>query len=133
MLTIDESMVAWHGIDLPHLSFVQRKPEQLGVEVKTHACFKSMILIQMEFAEGKEVMCTKEYERDYGHTTTTTLHLSKLWANTNRVIADDSWFAFFKCTVALMKELGLYFLGVVKTNTACFLNSALNCCQKEKG
>jgi hypothetical protein len=45
MLTIDESMVAWRGIDLPHLSFVPRKPEPLGVEIKTLACFTSRILI----------------------------------------------------------------------------------------
>jgi hypothetical protein len=31
----------------------------------------------MEFAEGKEVMCTKEYERDYGHNTATTLRLRR--------------------------------------------------------
>jgi hypothetical protein len=133
MLTIDESMVAWRGIDLPHLSFVPRKPEPLGVEIKTLACFTSRILIQMEFAEGKEVMCTKEYERAYGHTTATTLRLSTPWANTDRVIAGDSWFASFKCAVALMQELGLYFLGVVKTNTAGFPNSALDRCSKEKG
>jgi hypothetical protein len=32
-----------------------------------------------------------------------------------------------------MQELGLFFLGVVKTNTAGFPNSALDRCPKEKG
>jgi hypothetical protein len=133
MLTIDESMCTWRGIDLPHLSFVPCKPEPLGVEIKTLTCFMLRILIQMEFAEGKEVMGTKEYERQYGHTTATTLRLSKPWANTDSVITGDSWFASFKYAVALMKELGLYFLGVVKTNTAGFPMSALDRCSKEKG
>ena len=39
-LTVDESMIAWKGNSgvagaVPHLSFVKRKPEPLGVEIKT--------------------------------------------------------------------------------------------------
>ena len=39
-LTVDESMIPWKGNSggagsVPHLSFVKRKPEPLGVELKT--------------------------------------------------------------------------------------------------
>ena len=39
-LTVDESMIPWKGNSggagsAPHLSFVKRKPEPLGVEIKT--------------------------------------------------------------------------------------------------
>ena len=133
MMTIDETMIAWRGRGLPHLSFVPRKPEPLGVEVKTLACSASRIICGLDIAEGKEAMATKPYEREYGHTTATTLRLAKPWAGSNRVILGDSWFASVKTAQALYENHRLYFLGVVKTNTAGFPMSALDRCPKAKG
>ena len=37
LVVADETMWAWTGQGMPHLSFVKRKPEPLGAEVKTYA------------------------------------------------------------------------------------------------
>ena len=121
LLVVDESMCAWRGLGLPHLSFVPRKPEPLGVENKTAACALSKMIVSIEPAEGKERMKLKKFEDKYGHTTATTLRLVEKYAvvpGTNqpvRVVAGDSWFASVTTALAVKKELGLDFLGIVKT------------------
>ena len=44
----------------------------------------------------------------------------KPWKGTNRIVVGDSWFAGLKTLRALKKEHGLYFVGMVKTNTSGF-------------
>ena len=115
MLVVDESMCAWRGLGLPHLSFVPRKPEPLGVENKTTADALSKVVIYIEPCEGKERTQRKEFEDRYGHTVATTLRLTKNWARSGRVVAGDSWFASVATAVAMKRELDLYFFGIVKT------------------
>mmetsp|Transcript_44488 Transcript_44488/g.102007 ORF Transcript_44488/g.102007 Transcript_44488/m.102007 type:complete len:134 (-) Transcript_44488:65-466(-) len=59
LLTVDESMIAWRGqvglLDpskCPHRSWVPRKPEPLGVELKTMGDALSGIMLRMEICEG---------------------------------------------------------------------------------
>ena len=42
-----------HG-NLPHLSFIQRKPEDLGTEIKTIACTETKIILGIELCRAKE-------------------------------------------------------------------------------
>ena len=57
--TVDETMSAFrprttkHG-NLPHLSFIQRKPEDLGTEMKTIACTVTKIMLGIELCRAKE-------------------------------------------------------------------------------
>ena len=131
---VDESMVSWTGKSgvggLPHLSFIPRKPEPLGVELKTMCDGTSGVCMHMEVQEGKLRMTRKKYHQQYGATTSCTLRLcegaglhEKNKADNQRLhrgIGGDSWFASRKTAVALEEELGLRFVGPVKTNTKSF-------------
>ena len=91
------------------------------------------MLIQVGMQEGKEGNGAKEYESEYGHTTATTLRLTKPWHDTNRLVCGDSWFASKKCAVACRAK-GIHFCGIVKTNHAGFPKAALEeLCGPEKG
>ena len=57
----DESMSAFRPRtsatgNLPHLSFIRRKPEPLGTELKTCACGKTGVMLFLEVQKGKEGM-----------------------------------------------------------------------------
>jgi hypothetical protein len=71
---------------LPHLSFVPRNPEPLGVANKMLADALSKIILFIEPCEGKERMRTKKFEDTCGHTTATTLRAAVKWQGSGRVI-----------------------------------------------
>ena len=54
----DESMSAFRPQtsptgNLPHISYVERKPEPLGTEFKTCCCFKTGIMLSLEIVRGR--------------------------------------------------------------------------------
>ena len=131
LITADETMVAWRGqkgilniTKCPHLSWVPRKPEPLGVELKTVGDALSGIMLRIEICEGKEPMKAKKYSAEYGATTACTMRLFEPWFGTDRVAAADSWFAGVKTTWAMLDN-GLHFIGDVKTNSSLFCKEAL--------
>lgn len=131
LLTVDESMIAWRGqvglldpAKCPHRSWVPRKPEPLGVEMKTAGDALSGILLRMEICEGAAAMKFKPYAADWGATTACTLRLFEPWFGSGRVCAGDSWFASVKTARALLDN-GLHFIGDVKTATSLFPKEAL--------
>ena len=138
LLCCDESMCAWRGkqgkrdhTKIPKLSWVPRKPEPLGCELKTAGCALSGALLFIEICKGKETHSALEYfkgkasdGRMYGHTTATTLRLVKPWFSSERVVFGDSWFASVMTAEALAQK-GLFFLGDVKTATKRFPSEAL--------
>ena len=140
LLIVDESMCAWRGrvgIDslhsLPKLSWVPRKPEPMGLELKTTADALSSILLFIEPCMGKEVHPTQEYFSEFGHTTATTLRITKEWQGSQRVVAGDSWFASVKPAKALL-GVGLHFIGDVKGAHRMFPQKALkNSVGSERG
>jgi hypothetical protein len=125
MLCIDESMSAWRGkvgkrdrFKIPKLSWVPRKPEPLGAELKTTGCALLGVILRIELCKGKETHAALEFFKDkasdgveYGHTCATTLRLVEPWFGTSRVVGGDSWFASIKTAEAVGKK-GLYFVGV---------------------
>jgi len=57
--TMDESMSAFRPQtratgNLPHLSFILRKPESLGTELKVIACPLTGIILFLEIQKGRE-------------------------------------------------------------------------------
>mmetsp|Transcript_36692 Transcript_36692/g.86170 ORF Transcript_36692/g.86170 Transcript_36692/m.86170 type:complete len:238 (+) Transcript_36692:989-1702(+) len=108
-------MSPWRGGRLPHLSFVPRKPEPLGVELKTLCDSTTGVMLFLEICEGKERMPLKKFEDTYTHTVATTLRLTEPYANTGRAVYGDSWFASVPTTVAVMKEHSNHYFGDVKT------------------
>lgn len=75
ILTIDESMVGWSGMGEGALTFLPRKPCDLGIMLKTLCCAESGVLINAEICEGKKAMQQKEYVAEWGATTATTLRI----------------------------------------------------------
>ena len=53
LICVDESMVAWTGQGCPHLSFVPRKPEPLGIEVKNACDGCSGVMLHLEIQDNK--------------------------------------------------------------------------------
>ena len=47
--------------DLPHLTFIKRKPEPLGTEMKAAADTATRITLYLEIQKGKEVMENEEF------------------------------------------------------------------------
>ena len=139
LLTLDESMSAYRGKQgqrdrkkCPNLSWVPRKPEPLGAELKTAGCALSGMIIRIEVCKGKDTHKDLEYFKaksshdgvEFGHTTSTSLRLVKPWHGSQRVVAADSWFASVKTAEAFANR-GLFFIGDVKTATRRFCGADL--------
>ena len=116
----------------PKLSWVPRKPEPFGTELKTAGCALSSLIIRIELCKGKDTHKDLEYFHDksphdgveLGHTTSTSLRLVKPWHGSQRVVAADSWFASVKTAEAFANK-GLFFVGDVKTATRRFCGGEL--------
>ena len=53
LICLDESMVAWTGQGCPHMSFVPRKLEPLGIEVKSACDGCSGVMLFWEIQDNK--------------------------------------------------------------------------------
>jgi hypothetical protein len=60
---------------LPNISFVVRKPEPLGTELKTTACPITGVMRHLEIQRGKEGMKNSQFNAQVGATTGCTLRL----------------------------------------------------------
>ena len=59
--TLDEVMSAWHTQTtqtggLPNLSFIEQKPELLGIEFKSISCALMGIMLGLEIQRGKFIL-----------------------------------------------------------------------------
>ena len=63
LVVVDETMWQWTGQGMPHLSFVQRKPEPLGCEIKNLCCGESGVMLFLEIQEGRVRMARKRFAR----------------------------------------------------------------------
>eukprot|EP00965_Chrysotila_dentata_P255155 6212119-Pleurochrysis_carterae.AAC.2 len=108
ILAPDESMCAWRGEECPvHLRgheqqpensiplkhFVERKPEPLGLEIKTTAdglC--GAILLGEITPPAREDREALEFEEDWGFTSALNFRLVKPWLGSERVVGADAHF-----------------------------------------
>ncbi len=123
-LCVDESFSSWQGKDgkycmegLPHVSKEPRKPRGVGTELKGVADGESGVMLFIEINEGKESTTPSyiKYKNKYKNHTALTLRMVENWRGSRRVVCADSWFASVSTAVALKKDFGLYFIGMVKT------------------
>ena len=121
-LVVDESISEWKGKDqrfgadgCPHVTKIIRKPRGVGMEVKNLADCDSGIMMALETVAGKDEMRRRPFAAEYGAGTSLLIRLCAGLKGTGRVIIADSAFASVKSGVALKKQLGLFFLGCVKT------------------
>lgn len=128
-ITVDESMSYWSGLTadlaengLPHSSKQPMKPANEGSELKSSACAESGIMLRVEVLEGKDVMARKEYvtpPHSYNAGTGHLLRLVQPWIGSGRVVIADSAFSSVQALIALF-QLGMYFIGCVKTAHKCY-------------
>ena len=127
--TMDESMSAFKPRttktgNLPNISYIMRKPQPLGTELKTVASKGSNgPMIWAEVQEGKIGMQNKKYFTNYGATSSCVLRLAKGTLDGGQkkdplirnLYYGDSWFASLKTAVALYEKVGAEFVGPIKT------------------
>ena len=123
-IVVDESMsanrtqrTAAHNVmgGLPHQTKIARKPEGVGVEIRTALACDSQIMLRLEIQESKEDMATKPFiSPEVKSGTACVLRLVLPWHNTGRIIYGDSAFASVS-TAMNLRQRGLHFIGLVKT------------------
>jgi len=133
--TMDESMSAFRPQtrstgNLPHLSYIMRKPEDLGTEFKVVACPVTGILLYLEIQKGCDAMRQADYSAELGGTAGCVVRLVEQSKCENgdtdeaapqrELYLGDSWFASVACTVELWRHYKVRFLGPVKTNHGRF-------------
>jgi hypothetical protein len=122
ILTVDEVMSMWYGLDgkdavegLPHLTKIIRKPRGVGAEMKAICDGQSNIMMGLEVLEGKERQAMKLFNATHGASTAVTMRLAYPWRHSGRTIVADSAFSSVKTLSSLYNDLGLYFMGIIKT------------------
>ena len=125
LVVVDETMWAWTGQGMPHLSFVKRKPEPLGAEVKNLCDGLSGVMLFLELQEGKIKMARSKWCNKYKATTACTVRLAEGAGLSekgvreedlaSRLLVGDSRFAGHATASALWNELRVHFVGNVKT------------------
>ena len=125
-ICVDESISRWYGlgghwinVGLPNYVAMDRKPEN-GCEIQDACDGRSRIMIRLKLVKGaldNERMAAEDPGGLHG--TRVMKELVAPWEHSGRVVAADSYFASVPCALAL-HEMGLRFIGVVKTATREF-------------
>jgi hypothetical protein len=108
---LDESMSTYRPHTsrfggLPHISYIIRKPEPLGVECKTSVCPTPNIMTYMEVCESKEGMKNKPFHYILDATTACTVCMVQgtclgTFDNRVKIVKGDSWFGSVKSVVKI--------------------------------
>ena len=121
-LVVDEIMSMWLGKDgkysvegLPHVTKITRKPEGVGAEMKASADGSTGCILRLDLMEGRIRMALAEYVGRYSHGTAVCLRLCRPYQGSGRIVIGDSAFASVSTLMALKLELGLNFMGCVKS------------------
>lgn len=122
LLVGDESMSLWLGTEgvlngvganpfpIPNLSFIERKPDPLGAELKVLADGNCGVFLRLEFQEGAGRHCHQEFYEEYGHSAAVSLRLLKPYFKVNsaskkRAYYADSWFMGVNAAEAIHYEV----------------------------
>jgi Transposase IS4 len=114
----DESMSAYRPQttktgNLPHLSQVERKPEDLGTEVKVTADTATGMCLYLEIQTGKQRMSEMEFTNELKATSACCCRMGKGTKRNEEegvfeTYLGDSWFASVDTCVALWNKYRLY-------------------------
>ena len=121
-LVVDEIMSMWLGKDgkyavegMPHVTKITRKPEGVGAEMKAVADGDTGCIIGVDLMEGAARMALRPFIDRYPAGTAVCLRLCGFWRGSGRIVIGDSWLGSVVCLIGLRQELGLFFMGMVKT------------------
>ena len=118
---------------IPFASYVERKPDTYGNEIKVIADGDAGNLLGLKIEEGESCHSQWEWHDEYGHTTAVSLHLLKPYfpkagqPKLKRIYGGDSWFMGVKSVEAIFIESNgtIFPFGDVKTNTSRFPKTEL--------
>ncbi len=119
---------------LPNLTFIIRKPEPLGTEMKCVADPETGIMLGLEIQRGKKGMKQLELNKKLGATALCVARLTGLTSGSGQlhedadhyeVFAGDSWFSSVR-TAEYMSTRGFHFIGQVKNAHKRFPKEWLN-------
>ena len=111
--------------DLPHYSYIFRKPEPLGTEMKNVACSRLGTMLHLEIQKGKEATKTSKYQNFLGGTTVCMKRLAISTKGCSQLTSNDTyfadrWFSSVK-TAEYIAASGVDYCGPVKTSNKVFL------------
>ena len=112
--------------ELPMYVVIDRKPEN-GCEIQNAACGYSGVMIRLKIVKTAEEENGSAVTDDDGnnHGTNVLKFLVEPWVRTDHCVCADSYFTSINA-VRVMRTMGLYFIGVVKTATKKFPISYLS-------
>ena len=114
--------------NLPHLYYILRKMEPLGMDFNTVDCYVTGYLVLLDIQQGKGGTKSSWYHLELGATAacikilmeeTKGLGNRSLKRSTRDFSLFDSWFLPKKAAKAAA-SIGVDFIGIVKTNTKVF-------------
>lgn len=127
-IIVDECISFWKGVEslfshesFIHVTYIPRKPVNLGVEFKCSADGQSNIMLFLEIQKGSNAPKQKyetEPEKLPFHCAVT-LRTVDNWTGSGRVVVADAAFGSVMTCTELLKR-GLYFIGVIKGCTKGF-------------
>ena len=139
---LDESMSAFRPQtkkdgNVPHLSFIKRKPEPLGIEVKVAMCCMLLVFLNMNLCRSRKKGDEAGEDREYDNVTpmkTVRVSLSLMKESkvdrtnpsgcdtnpnaTRDVFLGDAWFSSVDLAVKTMQVHDSHYIGVVKMNSS---------------
>ena len=115
--------------DLLHYSYIFRKPEPLGTEMKNVACSRLGTMLHLEIQKGKEAMKKSEFQSELGDTAECMKRLAFATKGCGQLTSNntyfaDSWFSSVK-TAEEMAASGVNYCGPVKTSHMGFCLATL--------
>ena len=136
-ICVDELMLRWYGQDghwinhkLPMYVAIYRKPEN-GSKIQSLSDGQSENMLRLKIVTtSAEAASNNEHEENENgkvllHGIQVLKDLVMPWANTDRIVCADSYFASVNVALEL-KRIGLRFTGVVKTATRRYPMKALS-------
>ena len=133
-ICVDKSISRWYGlggnwinIGLPNYVAMERNPDN-GCEIQDACDGRSKVMIRLKLVKGSvdNELLANEYPGGL-HGTRVMIQVFSPWRYIGRVVCADSNFASVPFAIA-MSDMGLRFIGVVKTatkqiSTALLVNS----------
>ena len=78
--------------DLPHYSYIFRKLDPLGTEMKNLACSRLGTMLHLEIQKGEEAMKTSNFQKDLGGTTLCMKRLAIDTKGCGQLTSNDTYF-----------------------------------------
>ena len=130
VIVLDESMSAFRPQTtktgkLPNITYIFRKPEDLGTEFKSSVCPVLGVMTYLEIQMGKDYMKNQKHFEKLGATASCTLRAAENLTRRfegdmpEELLIGDSWFGSVKAAVSQV-QAGMECCLQVKTNSALF-------------